>query len=590
MPHQRGPLPLPRPVLHRLANRRAMAPISVVVIILLAVLAAWSARTMTRTAADVRRSTEISDAYQRARYALAQEQEATLFYRLTADPTVRSRAHRAAANLATALAVTRREGTTADRWLATDVLTTNQQVLTLIDQVIAAVNHNRADRAERANNQLATALPDLLRRLDRAAAAHQRKAALAHAESRKGERVMVGITAFAFALGLLLVLAFATVVRYREQLEAARSAEVARLRSAAFTDNLTGLQNHRAFQEDLERRLGADEPYVSLALIDLDGLKQANDLHGHQVGDECLIALGAAIRMAAGEDDGAYRVGGDEFALLLDESGAVEALNAVQRLQATLGRTPSGLAVAATAGVAQAEPGCDRTGLMRRADLALIQAKRMNRGAMIYTPDLEPILQSPDEAEESRHRATLATALARAVDAKDAYTHSHCETVAELCAMIGNELGLDAAHLSRLRLAGLLHDVGKIGITDSILHKPGPLTAAEYEVMKTHPKLGHDIVVAAERHDEAHWILHHHERIDGAGYPDGLAGERIPLESRIILVADAFEAITADRPYRQHRTVDEAIAELRRAAGTQFDARCVAALERAIGHRGLLAA
>ena len=185
---------------------------------------------------------------------------------------------------------------------------------------------------------------------------------------------------------------------------------------------------------------------------------------------------------------------------------------------------------------------------MRRADLALIQAKRMNRGAMIYTPDLEPILQSPDEAEESRHRATLATALARAVDAKDAYTHSHCETVAELCAMIGHELGLDASHLSRLRLAGLLHDVGKIGITDSILHKPGPLTAEEYEVMKAHPKLGHDIVVAAERHDEARWILHHHERIDGAGYPAGLSGDRIPLESRIILVADAFEAITADRP------------------------------------------
>ena len=207
MPHQRGPIPLPRPVLHRLANRRAMVPISAVVIIMLAVLATWSARTMTRTAADVRRSTEISDAYQRARYALAQEQEATLFYRLTADPTVRARADRAAGDLTSALAVTRREGTTADRWLATDVLTTNQQVLTLIDDVIAAVNQNRADRAEQANNELATALPDLLRRLDRAAAAHQRKAAQAHDESRKGERVMVGVTAFAFALGLLLVLA-----------------------------------------------------------------------------------------------------------------------------------------------------------------------------------------------------------------------------------------------------------------------------------------------------------------------------------------------------------------------------------------------
>ena len=359
---------------------------------------------------------------------------------------------------------------------------------------------------------------------------------------------MVGVTAFAFALGLLLVLAFATVIRYREQLEAARSAEVARLRSAAFTDNLTGLQNHRAFQEDLERRLCADDPYVSLVLIDLDGLKQANDLHGHQVGDECLIALGAAISMAAGDGDGAYRVGGDEFALLLDESGAVEALNAVQRLQATLGRTPSGLAVAATAGVTQAEAGCDRTGLMRRADLALIQAKRMNRGAMIYTPDLEPILQSPDEAEESRHRATLATALARAVDAKDAYTHSHCETVAELCAMIGHELGLEASHLSRLRLAGLLHDVGKIGITDSILHKPGPLTSGGVRGDEGAPeaRARHRGGRGAARRgplDPAPPRADRRRRL-----PAGLSGDRIPLESRIILVADAFEAITADRP------------------------------------------
>src|SRR5690349_4065163 len=202
MPHQRGSIPLPRPALHRLAHRRAMVPISFFVIVLLAVLGTWSARTMTRTAADVRTSTEISDAYQRARYALAQEQEATLLYRLTADPSVRGRARQAAANLTSALAVTRREGTPADRMLATDVLTSNQQVLALIDDVIEAVNHSRADRAEAANNTLATLLPDLLRRLDSAAAAHQAKASEAHDESRNGERVMVGVTAFAFALGL----------------------------------------------------------------------------------------------------------------------------------------------------------------------------------------------------------------------------------------------------------------------------------------------------------------------------------------------------------------------------------------------------
>ena len=299
-------------------------------------------------------------------------------------------------------------------------------------------------------------------------------------------------------------------------------------------------------------------------LIDLDGLKQANDLHGHQVGDECLIALGAAISKAAGDGDGAYRVGGDEFALLLDESGAVEALNAVQRLQATLGRTPSGLAVAATAGVTQAEAGCDRTGLMRRADLALIQAKRMNRGAMIYTPDLEPICSRPT----GRGVAPPGDAGDRAGARRRRQGRVHAQPLRDGRRAVRDDrprAGAGARHLSRLRLAGLLHDVGKIGITDSILHKPGPLTAEEYEVMKAHPKLGHDIVVAAERHDEARWILHHHERIDGAGYPAGLSGDRIPLESRIILVADAFEAITADRPYRQHRTVDEAIAELRRA-------------------------
>jgi HD-GYP domain-containing protein (c-di-GMP phosphodiesterase class II) len=136
--------------------------------------------------------------------------------------------------------------------------------------------------------------------------------------------------------------------------------------------------------------------------------------------------------------------------------------------------------------------------------------------------------------------------------------------------------------VAKLRLAGLLHDVGKIGITDSILQKPGPLTDAEFAIMKTHTRLGHAIVSAAERPDEAGWILHHHERLDGSGYPLGLVGEQIPLESRIILVADAFEAITADRPYRQHRSPGVALAELTRCSGTQFDPVCVEALRRCV--------
>ena len=175
----------------------------------------------------------------------------------------------------------------------------------------------------------------------------------------------------------------------------------------------------------------------------------------------------------------------------------------------------------------------------------------------------------------------LANALARAVDTKDAYTNSHCETVAELCAVMAVELGFDEQHVFKIRLAGLLHDVGKIGVPDSILQKPGPLTDEEYEVMKTHPVLGAHILRAAERHVEAQWVLSHHERPDGRGYPDGIA--EISLEASIIAVADAFEAMVSRRPYREPRSVDEALRELARCAGTQFDARCVAALTKVPG-------
>jgi putative nucleotidyltransferase with HDIG domain len=194
-------------------------------------------------------------------------------------------------------------------------------------------------------------------------------------------------------------------------------------------------------------------------------------------------------------------------------------------------------------------------------------------------------------AEHDHDERPLASALALAVDAKDSYTRSHCQTVSQLCAVIAAELGLERDRVARIRLGGLLHDVGKIGVPDAILNKPAALTDAEYELMKRHSLLGSDIVEAAEMHDEARWVRHHHERYDGSGYPDGIAGEDIPLESRIILVADAFEAMTSDRPYRRAPGQEFAVAELERHAGTQFDPRVVDALCRALEasaltHRG----
>jgi HD-GYP domain-containing protein (c-di-GMP phosphodiesterase class II) len=154
--------------------------------------------------------------------------------------------------------------------------------------------------------------------------------------------------------------------------------------------------------------------------------------------------------------------------------------------------------------------------------------------------------------------------------------------VSQLTAVIGANLGLSEERIARLRLAGLLHDVGKIGVPDAILNKPAKLTDSEYEQIQRHSLLGFEIVDAAGLPEEARWVRHHHERIDGRGYPDRLSGQEIPLESRIILVADAFEAMTSDRPYRRAPGLQFAVAELRRGAGTQFDADVVDALCRAL--------
>jgi diguanylate cyclase (GGDEF)-like protein/putative nucleotidyltransferase with HDIG domain len=363
-------------------------------------------------------------------------------------------------------------------------------------------------------------------------------------------------------------------------------AERKRLERVALTDNLTELRNHRAFQEDLDRELGrqARDPFpLSLVMLDLDGLKQVNDSLGHQAGDDRLMAVADCLADTLREGGAAaYRLGGDEFAAILAGEKAWGALRFVQRLQQNLATEPRYMGTTVTAGIADASCPTTKDTLIAQADLALIEAKRSRRSVLIYSAGLEPAVMQPDGEAERHHLQTLTTALARAVDAKDSYTRSHSETVSETCGLIAEELGLPPERVARLRLAGLLHDIGKIGIPDAILQKPAALTDEEFEVMKTHSKLGYRIVRGAELEQEAEWILHHHERLDGRGYPDGLSGDAVPLESRIILVADAFEAMTSDRPYRRGQPERTALAELARHAGTQFDPDAVAALHLAV--------
>jgi diguanylate cyclase (GGDEF)-like protein/putative nucleotidyltransferase with HDIG domain len=553
--------------------------LSLVGISVVAVVAARNART---TAVEVRESSGIWNAYQQARYSVVQEALLTQEYRLAASPEYEERFGEAAADLAAALETVEQTGASADRRVAARVRTTNAALIASVPGLVDAINAGDAARAERiAMERLDPLFASAISTVDRAAASHRADSRVGLIAAERAETITLASAFAVFLLGLLLAAMTAAAMRLRRRLDDARRGELERLRAAALTDSLTGVLNHRAFHEDLANTLsaGGGAGNVVLIMLDLDGLKAVNDRYGHHVGDEQIKLLATTALGAIVDPDRLYRLGGDEFALVLRDSLAAEGLILTEAIHDAFPSDGSNVQLRFSAGISQYEDGMPKDELVRRADLALIEAKRLRQRALVYTQTFEIAVET--EPEELRHLRVLANALARAVDTKDAYTNSHCETVAELCAVMAVELGFNEQHIFKIRLAGLLHDVGKIGVPDSILQKPGPLTDDEYEVMKTHPVLGAHILRAAERHVEARWVLSHHERPDGEGYPDGIA--EISLEASIIAVADAFEAMVSRRPYREPRSVDDALAELARCAGTQFDPQCVAALTRVLG-------
>jgi diguanylate cyclase (GGDEF)-like protein len=389
----------------------------------------------------------------------------------------------------------------------------------------------------------------------------------------------------ALALALAAAIGLWRLVQIARRLAGLRHAiedprEIERLQDAAHTDSLTGLGNHRTFYNHLAQEIGRrvkEGSTFSLLAIDLDGLKQVNDEHGHLAGDEYIKQVAHAIRMEVDRIGALYRTGGDEFMVLLPNRRAWSALAIAQNIQRAAteatGRRALSVGVTESVGTESARV------LINQADVALYEAKRNKLLAIIYRPGLEkstapgvePGLPTPNQR-------TLAAALARAIDAKDSGERNHCETVAELSVGIGSRVGVPASQLERLRLAGLVHDVGKIGLPDVILQKRGVLESGERTELEQHVTIGHAILLAADLDTEAQWVLHHHEWYDGAGYPAGFAGEEIPLASRVLAVADAFETMTGGRPYRDRLTTEEALLELQEHSGTQFDPDCVAAL------------
>jgi diguanylate cyclase (GGDEF)-like protein len=350
------------------------------------------------------------------------------------------------------------------------------------------------------------------------------------------------------------------------------------------TDALTGVANRRHLAEELEAALADLAPTAGatgLVLLDIDRFKQVNDTLGHQAGDAVLVAVAARIGAVAAASGTVARWGGEEFAVLVRDAPDDRALRALaEAIRLSLASEPMVLAtgartVTASVGVARAVAGTRPDELVRDADAALYAAKRRGRN----TVRLASELTDRDLLEEAPESIAIASAMALAASVREGMPMLHCQQVADLSAEVAIALGLPAPAVLQARLAGWLHDVGKVAIPDAILAKPGPLTEEEWVVMRSHTAIGEQLVLQVPGLLGAGAaVRHHHERLDGTGYPDALAGAAIPLEARIVAAVDAYSAITSDRVYAHGRERDEALAELRRSAGTHLDPVVVEAL------------
>lgn len=360
---------------------------------------------------------------------------------------------------------------------------------------------------------------------------------------------------------------------------------VSRLQALSVTDSLTGLKNHGYFfdrlSEELERARRYQRP-LALVICDIDGFKSVNDAYGHAAGDTALRILGDVFRTQLREVDIACRVGGEEFGFVLPETDAQGGLRAAERIRAAVAaqRIPGVGAITVSLGVAvHPDHAQERDELIEAADTALYQAKHEGKDCSRLAG------QSAMPVQVMRARPTtgpVVGALLSALRMRAPRLAEHSVRVASVATSVGEQMGLSVARVGRLRLASLLHDVGMLGVPDTILAKPGPLDPGEWEVIRAHPQNGYELIAEAVHADVAEAVLTHHERIDGSGYPAGLSGTDIPELGRIVLLADAFDAMTNARPYQRAMDPLEALSEMRKNAGTQFDERGVEALAEAL--------
>ena len=404
---------------------------------------------------------------------------------------------------------------------------------------------------------------------------------LARLDDVRREVVIVTVSAALVAAALLFLIFRSAQGRITRQ--------TAELMEATRRDPLTGLLNHGALvgilAEAIERSRIAGKP-LGIALVDIDNFRLLNDIHGHAAGDQALLAVGGLLQrhLGAGMEMGRY--GPDEFLIVASPTAVAGLGPLVERVRAALVdlslrfADTERLPITVSVGIATYPQHADSvTGLLAIVGQVIGEAKASGGDTVLHADAGGAINDAATTSFD------VLQGLIIAVDTKDRYTKRHSEDVARYGTFLGERLGLSSDVVRTIGVAGMLHDVGKIGIPDRILRKPGGLTEAEYDVVKQHVALG-DMIVRDLPDIEAirAGIRHHHERWDGEGYLERLAGEEIPLIARILAVGDAFSAMTTTRPYRKALDIREALTRLGDAAGTQLDERLVTVFIDGIEH------
>jgi len=370
----------------------------------------------------------------------------------------------------------------------------------------------------------------------------------------------------------------------------------AKAEKKARIDELTSLLNRRSLDEMIDTEISRHSRYggvFTLAILDLDSFKSYNDRYGHLSGDNLLKEVGKIIKSAIRNADHAFRYGGDEFAILLPQTSIDDALQVIERVREKIDKELDSGEIHVTTSIGLAswpDDGISHTDIIAAADVTLYRAKRSG-GNRSYCASGTHASVIEDESTAGVKDGTddkimgIINAFSDTADSKNVNTSDHSKKVAEYALILGKSLKLKKGEMSKLKICALLHDIGKISISDTILEKTGEYTDEELEQLKNHSQIGADIASRIPQMEAcANSILHHHERYNGSGYPDGLRGNEIPLESRIIAIADTFVNMTYEATTQDKLTFEQAIEELKRHSGTQFDPslvnRFVLSLER----------